>query len=170
MSAPTPLHPLQTWWNGLALNEKTGIQAAVALMLVALVWFTLLGPGLNSLRTADSNARALDAQWQHMQGLQQQAQALQAQPSVGFDDAVRALAAATQNTLGATGQLSVNGDRATVTLIAAAPDALAQWLNQARVNARSVPSEARLTRATGTDSTTNPVVWNGTLLMSLPAK
>ena len=40
------------------------------------------------------------------------------------------------------------------------PDALAQWLVQARLNARALPSEARLVRsAAGT--------WDGTLVLNL---
>ena len=46
---------------------------------------------------------------------------------------------------------------------AAAPDTLAQWLTQARVNARALPAEARLTRNAAGQ-------WDGTLVMSLPAR
>ena len=58
------------------------------------------------------------------------------------------------------------GERATVTLKDASADALAEWLAQARLNARSVPLEARLVRA----STAGISTWSGVLVMSLPAR
>ena len=42
----------------------------------------------------------------------------------------------------------------------------AQWLTQVRVNARSVPVEARLTRGAAPTGAT----WTGTLVMSLPPR
>jgi general secretion pathway protein M len=79
-------------------------------------------------------------------------------------DALRALQQATKQTLGTTAQVSTAAERANVTLQACNADALAQWLVQARLNARSTPLEAHLTRtATPTGST-----WTGTLVMSLP--
>jgi general secretion pathway protein M len=103
---------------------------------------------------------------QQMQTLQAQAQSIQAQPPLAYDDAVRALKLATQQSLGTTAQISIGADRATITLQSAQPAALAQWLTQARLNARSVPQEARLNRV----AEAGIFLWNGTLTMSLPAK
>ena len=65
-------------------------------------------------------------------------------------------------------QLSVSGERATITLKGASAQALAQWLTQTRINARLVPSEAHLSRsANGPTGLTN---WNGTLTLTLPAR
>jgi general secretion pathway protein M len=64
--------------------------------------------------------------------------------------------------LGNTAQLVQVGERATVTFKGASADAVAQWLAQVRLNARSIPSEARLVRsAAGT--------WDGTLALNLGA-
>lgn len=156
----------QTRWAQLAPKERKGIAVAIAVVVLATVWLAMVGPGLQQWRTAEAKARALDAQLQQMQTLQAQAQSIQAQPALAYDDAVRALKLATQQALGATAQMSVVGDRASVTLQNAQPQALAQWLTQARLNARSVPSEARLTRA----PSPGPLLWNGTLTMALPAK
>ncbi len=166
MSATTRTSAWQTRWAQLAPKERTGISIAIAVVVVATTWLTVVGPGLQQWRTAEAKARALDAQLQQMQTLQAQAQSIQAQPALAYDDAVRALKLATQQTLGATAQISVVGDRASVTLQNAQPQALAQWLTQARLNARSVPFEARLTRAPNP----SPLLWNGTLTMALPAK
>ena len=98
--------------------------------------------------------------------MQAQAQTLQNQPPLSFDEALRTLTATTQQTLNTSAQLGVAGDRASVTLKNASPDALAQWLTQARLNARSVPTEARLVRADAPGGGS----WSGVLVMSLPAR
>ncbi len=160
------LAPLHARWSHLAAQERQML-VVIALVLVAtLLWAKVLAPARTTLRTADAQAQALGAQLQHMQGLQAQAQALQKQPALGWDDTVRALSTATQQTLGTSAQLSTSGERATVTLKGTSADALAQWLVQARVNARSVPVEARLVRASAEGTAT----WDGVLLMSLPQR
>jgi general secretion pathway protein M len=63
--------------------------------------------------------------------------------------------------LGAAARTLIAADRATIPLTGAAPEAVAQWLSQARANARVLPSEARLNRnASG--------LWEGTVVLSLP--
>ena len=119
-----------------------------------------------------------------MQSLQAEAQQLQATPATSPGDAVGALRTALTQRLGSTAQLNVAGDRATVTLKGASADALAQWLAQARSNARATPLEARLTRSaapaaaaapTGNAPVTlgsTPVAmprWDGTVVLALPA-
>jgi len=159
---------LQDRWNTLAPRERTLLTAAGALVLVALLWTLLLAPSLRVLRGAAAQSAALDAQLQRMQTLQAQAKALQQQAPLGYEDALRALQQATKQTLGAAAQVSVSvsGERATVTLQAVGADALAQWLAQARLNARSVPLEAKINRISTPASTT----WSGVLVMSLPAR
>ena len=156
----------QARWAQLAPKERTGIQWAAAVVVLAVLWLAVVSPGLQQWRMADAKARTLDAQLQQMHTLQAQARAIQAQPALAYDDAVRALKLATQQSLGATAQIQIVGDRANVTLQGTAPQALAQWLTQARLNARSVPQEARLIRAPNP----GPLLWNGTLTMGLPAK
>ncbi len=156
----------QARWAQLAPQERTGIQWAIGIVVLAAVWMLIVSPGLQQWRTAEAKARTLDAQLQQMQTLQAQAQSIQSQPALAYDDAVRALKLATQQSLGSTAQIQLAGDRANVTLQKTTPQALAQWLTQARLNARSVPLEARLTRAPDPGA----VLWNGTLTMGLPAK
>jgi len=153
-------------WNQLAPREKSLLGAALALIALALVWQLMLAPSLRTLRAATAQGLALDAQLQHMQSLQAQAKALQKQAPLAYDDALRALNQATKQTLGSTAQVSAVAERANVTLQAARADALAQWLAQARVNARSTPLEARLTRM----ATPAGVTWSGTLVMTLPQR
>ncbi len=160
------LAPLQARWSRLANQERQMLVLVLVVLIGAVLWVKVLAPARTTLRTADAQAAALGAQLQHMQSLQAQAQALQKQPALGWDETVKALSTATQQTLGASAQLSTSGERATVTLKGASADALAQWLVQARVNARSVPVEARLVRA----SHDGGITWDGVLLMGLPQR
>lgn len=166
MSLKQSLAPLQERWSRLADQERQMLVVVLVVLVGALLWLKVLAPARTTLRTADAQAKALGAQLQHMQTLQAQAQTLQKQPPLSFDDTLKALASTTQQTLGNMAQISSSGERATVTLKGASPDALAQWLAQVRVNARSVPVEARLVRAKQDGATT----WDGVLLMSLPPR
>ena len=75
------------------------------------------------------------------------------------DEALRALEASVRQRLGTSAELRVVGDRVTVTLKGVAPESLAQWLELARVSARMVPAQARLSRgATG---------WDGSIVLNL---
>lgn len=150
-------------WTRLAPREQILVAAATALVAAALVWLVLLGPALSTLRSADVQHRALDAQLQRMLGLRAQAQAMQSQPKQNFDEAMRQLETTVRQRLGTTARMSIAGDRVTLALAGTPPDALAQWLAQARVNARAVPVEAHLTRnAAG--------LWDGTLVLALPPR
>jgi general secretion pathway protein M len=165
MTITVALAPLNARWAALDSRERTLVVAAASVVGVALLWWIGLAPALNTLRQADAQHRALAAQVQKMQALQAQAQNIQSQPKISRDDSMRALEASVKG-LGTTAQLSVAGDRATVTLRNIAADALARWLSQARVNAHAIPSEARLTRSAVTPA--GPAAWDGTVVLSLP--
>lgn len=151
------------WWNGLAARERALVAGATALVLLALLWWIALGPAIATLRAADAQHRALDAQVAHMQRLQSQAKAMQSLPRQNPDEAMRQLEAAVRQQLGTNARYNVVGDRVTVTLANAPAGALAQWLAQVRTNARAIPGEARLTRnATGG--------WDGSVVLALPAR
>ena len=157
------LDALRQRWSGLAARERLMVAAAGALVVFALAWWVLLGPAIATARAADAQHRTLDAQLQRMVALQAQAQSLQAQPRQSFDESVRQLELATRQRLGAAGRMVISGDRVTITLTGASPDALAQWLAQARVNARAAPVEAHLLRgSTG--------LWEGNLVLTLPPR
>jgi general secretion pathway protein M len=159
------LAPLRARWTALDSRERTLVITAASVIGVALLWWIGVSPALSTLRQADAQQRALAAQVQKMQSLQAQAQAIQSQPKINRDDAMRALEASVKG-LGPTAQLNIAGDRATVTLRNTGADALARWLSQARVNARAIPSEARLTRSAA--SAAGPAMWDGTVVLSLP--
>jgi general secretion pathway protein M len=160
------LGPLHARWAQLAPREKTMLLGAVTVVLLAVLWQLLLAPAMRTLRTAPAQAQQLDTQLQRMLSLQAQAKSLQQQAALGYDDAVRALNLATKQTLGITAQVSISGERATITLQATGADTLAQWLAQVRLNARATPVEARLTRL----ATPAGVSWSGVLVMALPTR
>lgn len=150
-------------WQQAAPREKLLVAVASALVLAAIVWWIAVGPALAVLRASDEQHRALDSQLARMRSLQQQAQALQAQPKQNQDESMRLLEAAVRQRLGTTARMTIAGDRVTLTLAATPAEALAGWLSQARVNARAVPTEARLTRGASGG-------WDGTLVLSLPPR
>jgi general secretion pathway protein M len=157
---------LRARWAQLAPREKNLLLAAAILVLTALAWQIVLAPAWQLFRTGTAQSQALDAQLQQMQSLQAQARALQQQAPLAYDDALRALTQATKQSLGTAAQMSVNAERANITLQAVGADALAQWLAQVRLNARSVPLEARISRIV----TPAGVAWSGVLVMSLPQR
>lgn len=154
---------LKLQWGRLAPREQALVAGATGLVALALLWWLLLAPPLAILRGAEEQHRVLDAQVQRMRLLQAETLALQAQPRQSADEASRLLEATLRQQLGLTARMSIAGERVTVTLSGTSPQALGQWLTQARTNARMLPAEARLTR--------NPSgLWDGTVVLALPAR
>ena len=154
---------LKLQWSRLALRERRLAASAAGLVAVALLWWLTLAPALAVLRAAPAQHRVLDVQLQRMLGLQTQALAVQAQPRQSADEASRLLEATVRQQLGVTARMSIAGERVTVTLVGTSPQALGQWLTQARSNARVLPVEARLVR--------NPAgQWDGTVVLALPPR
>ena len=171
---------LRQRWDGLGRRERRLVLVAGALVTAALLWWIALAPALATLRLAQEQHLRLDAQMQQMQTLKAQAAVLAAQPKVLPDDARRSLETSLQQTLGASAQMGVAGNRATVTLKGASPDALAQWLTQARINARASTAEVRLVRAvapspgaagnSAASLALAPMRWDGTVVLNLPER
>ena len=147
-------------WDRLAVRERRMLAVAVVVLLVAGLWGFAIAPALKTLQAAPAQLEQLDAQLQSMEKLALQARTMQNRTAVNHDDAVRFLGTSLQQGLGASAQLSLVGDRATVTLKAAAPDLLALWLGQARTGARAVVRQASLSRGAGG--------WDGTLVLEMP--
>ncbi|MDO5692499.1 MAG: type II secretion system protein GspM [Pseudomonadota bacterium] len=154
-------------WARLDARERRLVALAATVVGLALLWWVGLAPALRTLREAGPQRQALQAQAQQMQQLKTEAEALKALPRMSRDEALRALEASVKQRLRDTGQLSVVGDRANVVLKQTPADALAQWLADARMNARATPVDARLTRGAGT-APGAPVLWSGSLSLSLP--
>jgi len=148
-----------SYWSGLAPREQAGSAGALVVIGIGLLWWLGVAPALRTLRQSEVQQRLLDTQWQQMQRLQAEAQALKARRRIPRDDALRALEASVKSTLGPTAELIVTGDRVTLTLKNTPAQALALWLTQARTNAHAVPAEARLQRSaeTGVSPPSAPV-------------
>lgn len=151
-----------SYWRQLKMSERRLILIAFWLILAALVWWLAVAPALKRIKEAPAQHQALDKQLQSMRALSAEAKDLQNQPKLGLDEAQRALQSAVNQRFGATAQLNLTGERASLTLKNANPQELALWLTQARVNARALPIEAKLNR--------NGDGWDGTLVLSLPKK
>ena len=179
MKMPAAFAPLQARWTTLEPREQALIRGAAGVIALAVLWWICIAPALSVLRQAEAQQRLVNAQLQKIQSLQAQALALQSQPKISHDDALRALETSVKQRLGTSAQFNIVGDRATVTLRNTPADALAQWLAQARVNAHAIPDEVRLVRAAppGAAGAVNaPAIpsaaaaWDGTVVLSLPAQ
>lgn len=150
-------------WQAQPRRQQVLVALAIGLVAGALVWRVAVAPALGLWREAPQKERALDLEMQTMQALESQARMLRQLPQAGRDDARRALEASVQQQLGASARLQLSGESATLTLTGARGEALAQWLAQARIDARTRPVSAQLARnAAG--------LWEGTLTLALPAR
>lgn len=164
----TSAAPWRRFWHNLQARERRAVALAATVLGLYLLWAVGLAPAWRSLQSAPARHQAADAQLAEMNALAQQAQALAARrgtQALGRADAVRALEQATQQTLGAGTRLNISGNRATVSLAGASPDALARWLAQARLNARLLPVEVTLQRSGEGAS----LRWNGSVVLGGPA-
>lgn len=152
----------RTVWAALASRERWLLGSALSVVVVATLWWVGVAPALDTLRHAEARHRSLDAQLQTMRALTAEAASLQTQPRLNTGDSRKALDLSVKQGLGSTAQLTVIGERATVTLKDTSATALAEWLVQARSNARTVPTEAHLSlNATRTG-------WDGSVVLALP--
>ncbi len=159
---------LSALFQGLQPRERAAVGLALVVVAAYLLWAVALAPALRTLRAAPEQHRLADAQLAEVRALANQAQALQNQrgaQALTRAEAVRALEQATQQTLGATTRVAVAGNRATVSLNATPPDALARWLAQARLNAHLLPQEVQLQRS-GEGTTLR---WSGSVVLGGPA-
>ncbi len=134
------------WWRGLAAREqRLLVVGAVVLSLGLLIAFAVL-PAWRTLQRTPSELAALEGQLQTMRALAAEAQQLRAAPPVTPEQATAVLKGAAER-LGAKAKLSLQGDRAVLTLTALEPGQLTAWLAEVRSGARVQPLEANLTRA-----------------------
>lgn len=134
---------LRARWAALSARERSAVGLAAGVVGVALLWALAVQPAWRTLRSAPAQQAQLDAAWQRMQREAAEAQRLRALPPVAPALAAQALQAATAR-LGDTGKLTLQGERAVLTLDGASGEALAQWLAEVRRGARARAVEASL--------------------------
>jgi general secretion pathway protein M len=167
------MNAVKIWWANLGKREQRLVSIAGTLVGLALLWAIAIAPALKTLRSASQAHAAADAQVQSMKLQAEQASSLRAQRALSYDESLRNLESSVKQTLGAGATLSVNDARASLSLKGVSADALALWLSQARINARVVPSEARLQRsvATTVTATSAPSAsWDGVMVLTLPPR
>jgi general secretion pathway protein M len=152
-------------WQALSPREQRGVSVFGVLLGIVLFWSVAIAPALNTVRDSDNRRSHIGQQQAHMLALKNQAHALQSRTPLSRDEALRNLQGLTPN---AQIQLNVQGDRVAVQLKAVPAAALANWLAQARSQAQALPVEAHLTRSNATGAVSNTVVWDGSLVLSLP--
>lgn len=136
---------LRARWQARPASERRALALAAALVGLLLVWLVAVQPALNTLRSTPAQIAALEEQLAHMRTLGAEAQGLRAAPTLSVEQAAQALKSATER-LGDKGRLSLQGDRAVLTLSGASSEQLREWLAEARSGARARTIEAQLSR------------------------
>lgn len=146
-------------WTTQSARDQRMLKLVAAVLGLFLLWSLAIAPAWRTLATLPAQRDAQDAQWQQMQALAGQAQALRGAAPVNNEQAQAALNAATAR-LGSAGKLSLQGQRALLSLKGANADQLRNWLAESRAGARARVVEATLTQ-------TAPGVFDGSLTVAL---
>lgn len=148
------------WAGASASRERRWVVAALFLLLTFILWQWTVAPAWQTWRRAPSQRAQLELELQQMQALAREATQLRTLPTLGSGPAQAALKAATDR-LGVAAKLTVQGDRAIVTLENVGSGALRAWLAEVRSGARGRPIQAQLAHtAKG---------FSGTVTVALPA-
>ena len=150
----------QARWAQASAREQALVRIAASVLLLAALWWIALRPAWLSLQSARTQAPLVRAQYEKVLQLQAQANALRAQAPGAPVDAKAVLQNAVAG-LEKNARLAVQADRATVTFKDAHPEALARFLEQARLMAHTRTLEMHLSQSAG--------LWSGSLVLLLPA-
>lgn len=135
-----------TWWQARTSRERQAVLLVALVIGLFVIWSLLVQPALRTAREAPEQLDRLEAQYQQMQRIAGEASALRGATRVSPTQASAALKAATDR-LGNNARLTLQGDRATLTITGGiSTDALRAWLNEARSGARARPIDAQLQR------------------------
>lgn len=146
------------WWQARTRRERQAVTLIAVVLGGFATWSLLVQPALRTLREAPAQLDRLESQYQLMQRVAAQSATLRGATRVSAVQAGQALRAATER-LGASGRLTLQGERATLTLTDVSPEALRAWLNEARSGARARPTEAQLQRS--------PSGYSGTVALAI---
>jgi len=149
---------LQVRYAKLDARERQMVVVIGAALGFLVVWLLLVRPAWTTLDAAPGLRAQADAQLLQMQAIANEARQLRALPPVQQAVAEQVLKSATDD-LGGKAKLSVQGDRAILTVTGINGEELRKWLIQARGGARARPVEATLTRV--------GEGYNGTLVVAI---
>jgi general secretion pathway protein M len=162
---------MQAAWQLRSLRERRWLQVGALVMGLAAMWSLALAPALRTWQEAPAKQIELDRQTQSMLQLQAQARQWQAAPAISRIQAITWLQAHAKD-LAPDAKLQVQGDLVHLSFQAAPADALAEWIAQAREHAHARPVQAQMQQmpspAKASSPNTPPVMWGGTLQLSLP--
>ena len=145
-------------WRARSARDRTAL-IVVALVLGAFIlWALFISPALATLRSAPTQLEALDTQLLQMRTMAAEVRDLRNATPVPVAQAGVAMKAAAERQ-GDKVRLTLQNDRALLTLQNASPEQLRALLVEARSAARARPLEASLTRG--------PTGFTGTLVLSL---
>ena len=148
-----------TWWHARTSRERQAVIVVALVLGLFAVWSLFVQPALRTAREAPAQLDLLEAQYQQMQRIANEATTLRGATRVSPTQAAAALKAATDR-LGANARLTMQGDRATLTLTSGVSvEALRAWLGEARSGARARPIDAQLQRS--------PTGYSGSLSLTL---
>ena len=150
----------QARWSQASAREQTLLRMASIVLLLAALWFIALRPAWVGLKAARTQAPLVRAQYEQVLQLQAQALALRAQAPGAPVDA-KAVLQSGLGSLEKNARIVVLDQRATISFKDAQPDALARYLEQARLMAHTSTLEMHLNQAAG--------LWSGSLVLQLPA-
>ena len=149
---------LRAKYAKLDARERQMVIVIGGLLAFLIVWLLLVRPAWKTLDEAPALRAQADAQLLQMQAISNEAKQLRALPPVPQAAAEQVLKSATDD-LGGKAKISVQGDRATLSVTGINGEDLRTWLIKARGGARARPVEASLTRA--------GEGYNGTLVVSI---
>jgi len=145
-------------YSRLDARERQMVALIASALAFLVVWMALVRPAWNTLDAAPALRAQADAQLLQMQAIANEARQLRALPPVPPSVAEQVLKSATDQ-LGGKAKLSMQSDRATLSVTGINGEDLRKWLMQARGGARARPIEANLTRAGDG--------YNGTLVVAI---
>ena len=162
LALPAPwlaqLSALRARWQGLGPRDRRLLGLALAVLGAFVLWSVAIQPAWRTVRDATSQLDRLDAQLQEMQVLASEARELRGAAPFSAEQSAAALKSASER-LGSKGRLSLQGERAVLTLNGASSSQLREWLVEARAGARARPVEAQLSR--------NAQGFSGSVVLSL---
>jgi general secretion pathway protein M len=133
-------------YSKLDARERQMVVIIGGALAFLVVWLLLVRPAWKTLDEAPALREQADAQLLQMQAIVNEAKQLRTLPPVPPSVAEQVLKAATES-LGGKAKLSMQGDRAVLSLTGATGEDLRTWLIQARGGARARPIEANLVRS-----------------------
>jgi general secretion pathway protein M len=147
-------------WRARPPRDRMALTVMALVLGIFLVWVLLIAPAVATLRSAPAQLEALDTQLLQMRSMAAEVRDLRNATPVPAAQAGLAIKAAVERQ-GDKVRLSLQNERALLTLQNATPEQLRALLVEARSAARARPIEANLTRG--------PTGFSGTLVLALGA-